>query len=223
MSGQAEVIKAIQEGNAEKLRGLIANDPALASAKDETGVSALLHARYRMREDLIEILLAANPQLDIFEAAALGKTERATQLLQQDPALVHAWSADGFTALHLASFFGHEGVARALLERGAEVGAAARNATRVMPLHSAVATGQYAIAKMLLERGAPANARQQHGFTPLHSAANRKDAATVELLLKHGADPSLKSDDGKIPADFAEKAGGEELARKLRRAWVGQA
>jgi len=218
MGGQAEVIAAVQGGDAEKLRELIAKDPGLASSKDDAGVSAILHARYRMREDLIEILLAPNPRLDICEAAAFGKNERLAELLREDSSQVHAWSADGFTPLHLACFFGQEGAAKLLLESGAEVGAIARNTTKVMPLHSAAASGQYAIVKMLLEGGAPVNARQQQGYTALHSAANRKDAATVELLLKHGADPSLKSDDGNTAADTAEKAGDHQLARALRPA-----
>ena len=43
------------------------------------------------------------------------------ELIDAEPELARNWSADGFTPLHYAAFFGQEDAARILLERGAEV------------------------------------------------------------------------------------------------------
>jgi uncharacterized protein len=155
-------------------------------------MSELLQAIYRGDQARAGELLAADPELDVFEAAAVGKTERLRELLDEDPALVNAWADDGFQPLGLASFFGHAAAVRVLLERGAEVNSASRNEMQVMPLHSAAATGdprmRYEIAKLLLEHGADPNARQQDEFTPLMEADQHGDERLRELLLEHGAE-----------------------------------
>jgi ankyrin repeat protein len=217
MGGAAEVMAAIRDGDAKRLGELISQDASLASARDEAGVSAVLLARYVRRKDLLDILLATKPELDIFEASAIGQAARVRELLQQNPTLAQAWSADGFTPLHLACFFRQEALAKLLLDNGAPTGVTAKNPMRVTPLHSAVAAGEFATVKMLLKRGAPVNAQQQGGWTALHEAANTEDEFLVELLLEHGADPNLRSEDGRTPADMAAEKGNKELALRLRR------
>jgi ankyrin repeat protein len=155
-------------------------------------MSELLEAIYRGDQARADELLASDPELDVFEAAAVGKTERLRELLDEDPSLANAWARDGFQPLGLASFFGQTAAVRLLLERDAEVNSASRNEMRVMPLHSAAATGdaeaRYEIAKLLLERGADPNARQQDDFTPLMAADQHGDERLRELLIEHGAE-----------------------------------
>jgi uncharacterized protein len=79
-----------------------------------------MHALYRRQAGALDLLLAARPQLDIFESTSTGNLDRITELLQHDPDLAQAWSADGFTALHLASFFAQAEAAKLLLQHGAE-------------------------------------------------------------------------------------------------------
>src|ERR671933_827542 len=101
-------------------------------------MSDVLQAIYRGDREQAE-RLAAGRELDVFEAAALGRTERLRELLDADPSLANAWADDGFQPLGLASFFGNVAAARLLVERGAEVNSASRNQMKVMPLHSAAA------------------------------------------------------------------------------------
>ena len=90
-------------------------------------MSELLQAIYRGDRARADELLAGDPELDVFEAAAVGRMERLRQLLDDDPSLANAWAEDGFQPLGLASFFGHVQAAKLLLERGAEVNSASRN------------------------------------------------------------------------------------------------
>ena len=213
-----EVIAAVQAGDAGKLRTLLAADPELGAARDTNGVSALMHALYRRRADLADLLRAAHPELDVFEATSLGRSDLLEDLLKNDPRLAHAWSGDGFTALHFAAFFGQESCARVLLDHHADPGAVAKNAMQVMPLHSAAAGRNLAIVRALLEHGAPVNARQHQGWTALHEAAQSGDQAMVELLLKHGASPNAKNESGVTPQELAESKGHEQIAERLRAA-----
>ena len=154
-------------------------------------MSELLQAVYRGDQARADELLAANPELDVFEAAGVGRSDRLRELLDDDPSLANAWAEDGFQPLGLASFFGHVEAARLLVERGAEVNSASRNEMKVMPLHSAAATGdpdaRYELAELLLQAGADPNARQQDDYTPLMAAEQHGDERLRSLLIERGA------------------------------------
>jgi uncharacterized protein len=212
----AEVITAIKEGDRDRLRRVLEERPGSASARDDEGTSALLHAVYRDRHDLVEVLLAARPRIDAFEAAALGDAALLIKRLDAGPALISEWSHDGFTLLHLAAFFGHEGAVRLLLDRGADFSVVSRSPMGVTPLHSAVAGDHAAVARLLVERGADVNARQRGGWTPLHSAAANGDEALVRFLVERGADVDEAQDEGRTAADLAAERGHDELERALR-------
>jgi ankyrin repeat protein len=198
------VFELIDAGDADALRDELDLDPDLAGKRNADGLSAVLYALYNGKSDLVEPLLDANPPLDVFDSAAVGRTRGLEELLDSEPELARAWSRDGFTALHLASFFGQEDAAKLLVERGAEVNLVARNENiHVTPLHSAAAGSHAEIVKLLLEHGADPNAAQDGGFTPLHSAAQNDDRESVEALLEAGADPTVTNDEGKTPADLA--------------------
>jgi ankyrin repeat protein len=211
-TGIADVIQA---GDVERLRALLTQDPSLASARDRSGVSPIMFALYQNRKDMLELLLAVAPELDIFEATSTGRMERVKELLDRDPGFATQWSADGFTPLHFACFFGHEPIVLLLLRHGADVAAASRNPMRVTPLHSAAAARNLPIVRALLGHGAPPDARQQQGWTALHAAAQHGDRALAELLLQHGAERAVPNDDGVTPAALARQRGHAEIAELL--------
>ena len=203
----SDVFAAIDAGDVERLGELVAAEPSLGSARNEQGISAVLWARYRDRPDLVDVLLSAAPQLDVVEAAAVGDADRLRELVEADSSLLESRSPDGFTPLHMASYFGHPAIVRYLQERGADVGAVSGNAMKVQPLHAACATGQLEIAEALLDAGANVNARQQDAYTPLHAAAANGDERLARLLLDYGADRGLQLDDGRTAADLASEEG----------------
>jgi uncharacterized protein len=211
----SNIFEAISAGDLDGVKELVAHDPALAAARDEQGLSAVTQAAYHWHGEIVDCLLATEPELDAFEAATVGRTERFRELVETDPELATAFSPDGFTALHLASFFGHEEIARLLLAAGADAGAVARNSMRVQPLHSAAATRQLEIARLLIEAGADVNEPQEGGFTPLHEAALNDDVELARLLLERGADPARSAEDGRKAADFATERASEQVLAVL--------
>jgi ankyrin repeat protein len=214
---ERELFAAIDADDAPAVERLLGKDPALAGARGDDGVSAVMRALYRRREGALAALVLSARELDLFEAVALGESARVAEILAARAEAVNDRSPDGFTALHLAAFFGRGPVAELLVARGAEVDAVAANPMRVTALHSAATSRSTAIAGLLLARGADPNAVQQAGFRPLHSAANNGDLPMIELLLAHGADRDAKADDGQTAADFAAAAGRAEAAERLRR------
>ncbi|HET9497387.1 MAG TPA: ankyrin repeat domain-containing protein [Candidatus Limnocylindria bacterium] len=209
------VFELIDAGDVAGLRALLASNPAAAASRRADGTSAVLWARYNFELDAVEALLEANPALDAFEAAAIGRTDALRAELERDPAVATAFAPDGFTALGLASFFGHLEAAQVLIAAGARVNDASRNAMRVAPLHSALAGGHVEIATLLLEAGADVNAVQADGYTPLHEAAQNGDQPMAEQLVAAGANPRARLDDGSTPAESARRAGHDSLAAWL--------
>jgi ankyrin repeat protein len=198
------------------LRRVIEVEPSAADARDANGVSLVMQAIYRGQGDLAAFIAEKKVTLDIFEAAALGRLDRLRELVL-DPAIVNCRSADGFTALHFACFFGQPESAFILIESGATVDAVAANPTKVMPLHSAASVRNLEAARLLLVHGAPPNARQQGGWAPIHAAAQNGDRPMVELLLQHGADPKQANDAGKTAAMVAREKGHHEIAGWLEK------
>jgi ankyrin repeat protein len=187
-------LEAVKAGDAETVRESVARQPALAAARDENGLSAVLLASYHGQAEVREALLAAGPELDALELAATGDADGLRARL---PAELNLRAPDGFTPLHYAAFFGGAEAVRVLLDAGADPDADQENPMRVRPLHSAAARGDREAVRALLEAGAETNPRQQGGLTPLHAAAHSDDAEMAALLLEHGADPALETDDGR--------------------------
>ena len=216
MSTTEDLIAAINSDDADRVAAIVSADPALANSRAGNGVSVLMLSRYRHDRGTTDALLAVDPDLDVYEATAVGYLDRLRDVLAADPSQATAFSADGFTALHFAAFFGKADAARLLLEAGAEVNVYSRNGFNVQPLHSAAAGSHTEVCRVLIAAGADVNARQQAGFTPLHEAAQNGEGELVELFLSAGADPTAPKDDGETPAETAEAAGHHDLATRLR-------
>ena len=158
-------------------------------------MSDVLQAVYRGDREEAE-RLAAGRDLDVFEASALGRTERVRELLEANPSLVDAYGDDGFHPVGLASFFGHVDTARLLFERGADANQLARNEhIQTAAIHAASAAEakdedtRYELVKLALEHGADPNLEQGGGFRAIDAARQNGDTRVEQLLLEHGARP----------------------------------
>jgi ankyrin repeat protein len=218
MASSEDLFRAIGAGDVEAARSLLAEDPALAAARDEHGVSAALQARYHGEPEIEASIRAVAPPPDVFEAAAFGEEARLAQVLDRDPGAATAFSSDGFTALHFAAFWGGSPTARLLLARGAEVDARGRGWMTGTPLHSAASNRDAGVVDVLLAAGADPDARQSGGWTPLHGAAHNGDVRTARLLLDAGADPAARNDDGRSVLELAEEAGDADTIDLVRSA-----
>src|ERR687897_911726 len=87
MRGAGALLAAVKAGDTDTVARLLARDPRLAGAQ-EAGISAVRLARYHR------------------QPAVLDVTEERRAALAAAPGGAPRRSADGFTALHYACFFG---------------------------------------------------------------------------------------------------------------------
>jgi ankyrin repeat protein len=119
----SELFAAVAAGDQDAVVDLLDRRPELAGERDAEGLSLVLHALFSGQGDLVEPILDANPPLDVFDAAAVGRTRGLEELLDAEPELVQATRPDGSTPLHLAARFDRADAVEVLLERGADRGA----------------------------------------------------------------------------------------------------
>src|SRR2546429_2297267 len=155
-------------------------------------MSALLEALHSGRNEQVDELLAQDPELDVFEAAALGKPGRLRELLAEDPSRANAFGDDGFQPLTLACFYGHVEAAKVLLDAGGDPNTLGRNEhIQTNAFHAAVASEnkgpevRYELAELLLERGADPDIPQgTHDIRAIDAARQNGDERLEALLLR---------------------------------------
>ena len=212
-----ELFNAIRDGNSVQVKEFLDSDPSLASAKNESGVSAVLMSVYSGRRDICDLLVSFGATLELHDAAAIGKLECVKHFVDSDPAPANSFSPDGFPVVALAAVFGHLDVVRYLADCGADINASAWNGSGYNALTGAVASGHTEIVGWLLENGANANYRYGAGYSPLLTAAANGHLEIVRLLLAHGADLRAATNDGKSAIALAAERNHPAVADYLRR------
>jgi ankyrin repeat protein len=204
--------EAIRSGDLAAVKSHVESDSSLASARNDSGVSAVLTAVYTGRTEIRDFLIASGAALGLPEAVAVGHLVRVRELIERNQAQANSFSADGFPVVALAAFLGHREVVEYLAAHGADINAAATNGSGYNALTGAVTSGKADVVQWLLEHGANANYRYSAGYSPLLTAAANGRLNIAKLLLAHGADPHATTNDGKSPLSLANERNHPEVA-----------
>lgn len=207
MTGLAELLAAVDAGDAAGAARIAGADPGLLEERGPDGATPILLAAYRGARPVQEALRPLKPALDLYEAAALGDLDRVVTLVEAEPSAIDRPAPDGRTALGLAAFFGRQAVVDWLLARGADATPPAMGPTALPPLHAAAVGRHLGIARALLAHGAVPDAPRHGGYTALHAAARNGHLELIALLLEHGADPHRAAADGATALSLARAAG----------------
>ena len=82
--------------------------------------------------------------------------------------------SEGETPLMCVAFWGHDKIAKMLIDAGGNVNA--QNEDQATALHEAVRLGNFGVAKLLLQNGANKEAKDHKGRTPLDWASSETSA-----------------------------------------------
>jgi ankyrin repeat protein len=216
-SSSAAFIDAIKAGEFERVKAMVTAEPTLIDARSRSGDSAILTAVYHHQKEIVNLLVSRGASLSIFEACAAGELERVERLLREHAAGANEYSADGWTPLHLAAFFGHAKIAELLLAHGADVFARSRGPNGNTPLHAALAGNHKFVAGLLIGHGADVNATDAQGWRPLHLAAANNNMDAIKALIAQGADVQAPNGEAKTALSLATEKNYREAAALLRR------
>ncbi|XP_071964995.1 uncharacterized protein [Antedon mediterranea] len=161
-------------------------------------------------------------------SAQYGQVDFVRELLQKVPATIKSeapsgalnkdmpLSDSGLTPLHLASFSGHEGVVRLLLNSPNVQPDTPTYNTGIIPLHLASQSGHLAVAGLLLSKSTnQLHIKDKKGRTCLHIAASNGHYEMVALLLGQGSDINTCDKNGLTALHYASKVGFLKVVKLL--------
>ncbi len=156
---ELDIFEAAATGQAERVASLVAKDQSIVNAYSADGFAPLGFAVFFGQPEVVTALIAAG--------ADVNQSSRESMKV---------------TPLASAAAAKQTGIARLLIEHGANVNA--RAAGGHIPLHEASANGNIELVRLLIEKGADVNAKTDDGKTPLDFAIEYKREEVVELLEK---------------------------------------
>lgn len=186
--GEAPVMTASRTGSAAGVRHLIAAGADVNAVERSRGQTALMWAAAQGHMEVARELISAGAELE-------ARSTVRPRLMYADASNGGAFDQGiverlgGYSPLLFAARNGHGGVARLLIEAGAEIDGVAGNGAS--PLVVATHSGHYVLARRLLDQGADPEAMGA-GYNALHAAVLRGELGMVNALLEHGADPNVR-------------------------------
>ena len=131
------------------------------NARDNRGSTALMEAchagpwKSEPAEDIIQRLLDHNAQIDLFQAAATGRTGLIESILDRDSSLIDTPDEQGKTALFHAAHNNRLAAVKLLVERGADVSRS--DAVGTAALHRTSRQCSDELIQYLIDHGADAH------------------------------------------------------------------
>jgi ankyrin repeat protein len=211
-----KAFQAVAAGDTTGLVALLKDHPNVRNAVNAEGISLLMFALYNGKRDIGDMLVTLGAKIDVFSASAYAALKEIVEILRIEPSLVNTFSPDGWTPLHLASFFGNIMVVEYLTMSRADINAVSKNSLKNQPLNAATVSNKTDVVKCLVKKGADVHFAQHGGITPLHSAAHNGNEDLVQIFLAHGADPNAKDEKGETPLDKATQQGHTNVVSILR-------
>jgi len=183
-----DLINAVKQGNIEKVKEILDENPELVNQKDRVNYTPLHWAVMLRNKEMADLLVSKN--------ADINDKSNNQHLTPLQSALAFRYS-------------NNPAVLDFLLEHGAEV--ECTGSEGISNLLRASASGYERLIHLLLEGGVDVNAQNKYGLTALYIAAWTGHIHTVELLIKNGAEIDAESLDGRRPITMARESDNQEI------------
>merc|ERR1719356_148986 len=131
---------------------------------------------------------------EYFHGCSGGQREVVGKLVEENPSIVHSTTEDGENCLHLVAISGDAGIARILLERGADanVRSAWDGGLRMHPLSWSTYYGRHEIVELLIQHGADVNADFDSGQKEKDESPSKTTVLDVVESILIGLDDDEK-------------------------------
>jgi len=198
---ECDIFTAARAGLLDHVKHCLKTNLDLLNAQNAQGMTpmqcaALIYGKHEDGEAVVWYLVDQGAKIDIFTASHFDMLDQVKILLEANPALVSATSAEGFQALHwcarpLGNLDDCLAITKLLLEKGADVNFAGE--CDWTPLHCVAEWWEFvAQAQILLDHGANINAKDHEGNTPLDLAIDRKRNDMIKALIERGAKTAVQ-------------------------------
>ncbi len=203
------------QGDLEKVKMLLEQDPSLLDHIYVLGTPALWAARYgqiNVLDYLIKMGADMNKKTSditpLFHAAFMGEQKTVEYLLSRGAEIgffeavecgfkglaikmisegedINRFKSSGFLPLHRAARYGHKEIIDYFIENGLEKDVKDNSGQNL--IHSAAFGAQFELVKHLVNLGVDINAQTKLGDTPLDFAVDNGDMRIIEYLKEKGA------------------------------------
>jgi len=212
-----DILTAIEEGDMERVKQLIKENPDMVNLECNQSGSRPLHiAVYKNHKEIALLLIEKGADVNSKDvqgtfplyAAVCMENKEMVSLLIDNGADVNIEPDGTRRPLDLAASTGNKEIVTLLIEKGAEINAESQSGSTA--LTCAISEGHDEIVNLLIEYGADVKTG-----APLLIAANPFLNATknpekiVALLIEKGADVNVKNDYGNTPLICAAYAEGD--------------
>lgn len=189
-SSYEKMFTAVQAEDIDTVRNLL-NQGVDPNTTDSKGNSVLMLAARQGSDQIVALLIAR--RANVGQRTRVGDTALLMACLNGDVTVVRRLldagaelnPKQGWAPLHYAAFAGHAGVAKLLLDRGADKDAVAPNTYTALML--AARNGKSEVAKVILYRDPDVNYRSGLGQTALKIARTKGMTELEDLLVRSGA------------------------------------
>jgi quinoprotein dehydrogenase-associated probable ABC transporter substrate-binding protein len=220
-----ELNNAVMADDQVRVGYLLEKKHASVTAQDLQGETPLHHALLQRSPQMVAFLIAHGADVNVRDrdgwtpimTAAYCDDAEDVRVLAAHGGDPNAVSAQNFTPLGIATQYGKDQAAVALIQAGADPARPIGEAGYT-PLMLATAAHAITVVQALLAKGADVNARNGGGVTALMIAAANGRDDLVETLVRAGADVKARTERGDTAMSIARAKGNEKVIRLLGEA-----
>ncbi len=217
----AEIHDVAQQGDIDRVKELIEENPELVNTPDDASQTPLHLAVAGGQTEIVELLISKGADVNALNtvnqsimlyAAYFGNAEIAEMLITKG-ARLNDQDAFGRAPLHYAARQHNYEATALLIENKAEIDI--RDNIGETPLHFAIRWGYDDIAELLIDGGADLSITTEDGKTYLHLASIKGFPAVTELLVNQGLNTNAQDNSNRTPLYYAAKHGNRIIADLL--------